>query len=514
MTSPTKVEAFRTRIRAELSRRTAARSRLLDFMAFVWWKAWDLKIGRHTRAIAARLDVAVEDFKRGKSTCLLIAVPFRHGKSDLVSRAFPPFFLASCRGLDPDVIISGYGQDLVEDYSKDCQAIIRSDPFRLLFPDLGLARGSANVQSWALEGSRGRVTAAGLGGALIGKGGSLILVDDYCKNRGEARSDTFRKKTWSAFQDILSRRAPVSIVIVCATPWHVDDVRGRIKAAMKKDPDFPIFEDLTFPAKNIDPETGKWDGTFLFEDRFPREWYVEQYAAQGTFAPALLDCDPQVEGGNRFDVSKVIYHDTLADFPNVRKRDDGSFELRGYKRAWDLASSEKERTSDDPDWTCGVKGYVVQTSTRIGNLAIPSFDVWVADMVYCRAEAPERDRLILDTIANDGNGTSVHIEDFGAYKDAAANLKRIVKGAIVLETSHLPGDKSAKLSPLEPVFASGRVHVLRAPWNEFWRRCFADFPDGSHDDPCDATAVLFDAFTKQRAGIASPEFYRSIMGRS
>lgn len=508
-----RLQAFKDRIRLELSRRTAARACLLDFLAFVWWKPWALLIGRHTRAICARLDRAIADYRDGKSTCLLIAVPFRHGKTDIVSRALPPYFLAKLRDLGPDVILSGYGQDLVEGVSKDCHAIIKSGPFTRLFPEVKLAAGAANLQSWALEGSRGRVTAAGLGGALVGKGGDLIIVDDYCKNRAEARSDQYRKRTWSAFQDVLSRRAPVSIVIVCATPWHVDDIRGRIHEAMKKDPDFPRFEDLTFPAKNIDPASGKWDGTFLFEDRFPRDWYLGQYAAQGTFAPALLDCDPQVEGGNRFDVSKLVFHDSLADFPNAIRREDGGFDLRGYKRAWDLASSEKERSADDPDWTCGVKGFVVQHSIRIRDLSIPSHDVWIADMAYCRSEAPERDALIQDTVARDGIGTGVIVEAFGAYKDAATTLKRIVKGAIVIETSHLPGDKSAKLAPLEPVFAAGRVHLLRAPWNEFWKRAFADFPEGAHDDPCDATAVLFDGFTKQRAGIASPEFYRSQKGR-
>ena len=58
-----------------------ARTDMLSFMQWCWWMpaTSPLIIGRHTRAICNRLTLAIDDFRRGKSTYLLIDVPFRHG---------------------------------------------------------------------------------------------------------------------------------------------------------------------------------------------------------------------------------------------------------------------------------------------------------------------------------------------------------------------------------------------------------------------------------------------------
>ncbi len=506
------LQSVRARIPEIRRRREKARASLEGFIQAVWWKPWPLLIGRHTTAICSRIDKAIEDYKQGKSTFLMIAVPFRHGKSDIASRALPPYFIGKMHkaGLDPDVIMSGYGDTLVQGFSRDAQQILRSNKYRAIFPGIDIDPFCRSVHEWSTDGKTGKINVIALGGGLTGKGGDLIVLDDYCKNREEARSETYREKTWARFQDLMSRRAPTCIFIIVATPWHVDDIRARVKAAMQEDQDFPQFEELNFPARNKDPKTGEWDGTFLFEERFPKAWYLGQYAAQGTFAPALLDCDPVMEGGNMFNMTAIQYHDTLADFPNAIQLPDGTYRLPGYKRGWDLASSEKERAKDSPDYTCGVLGYVRSETTRAGAIELVAHDIWIADMVYCQAEAPDRDKKILDTVIRDGRTTAHHIEAFGAYKDAYTTMKNLLRGIVMIEKSQLPGDKVAKASPMEAPFSAGRVHLLRAPWNDLWEKHFNEFPDGPHDDAVDGTAVMFDAFTRDKPGIASPEFMRLI----
>ena len=76
----------------ELLRRQA-KVDMLAFLQYCWWMPGALHIGRHTRALCSRLTRAVFDLKRGKDTYLIVTLPFRHGKSDLVSRALPAFFL-------------------------------------------------------------------------------------------------------------------------------------------------------------------------------------------------------------------------------------------------------------------------------------------------------------------------------------------------------------------------------------------------------------------------------------
>lgn len=434
-----------------------------------------LIIGTHTRAICEAIDAAIDRYLAGESSFLDVSVPFRHGKSDIVSRALPAYFLGRCAERQPDVIMSGYGAELVESFSRDTKRIIESDQYRILFPGMQLAKGANNVGAWAMAGSVGKVTVAGLGGSLTGKGGGLLILDDYCKTRSEAISQRYRDKTWEAFQmDFMTRRAPVSIVIVCATPWHVDDVRGRMRKAERENPDFPRFQRLCFPARNP-------DGTFLFLDRFTESWYREQYATLGKLAAGLLDCAPTLEGGNRFDVSKIKIHSNLADFPKTR-----------FIRAWDLASSAKERDKDDPDWTVGEKGTVIKEN------GVPH--LWISDVVSIQAEAPRRDSLIQTTARQDGPGTPQYVEAFGGYKDAYTTLKAVLNGVSVVMKAQLPGDKSAKLSPLEPIFDAGNVHLLRAPWNERFIRQFAEFPDGAHDDFCDPAAILYHMLSSSGSG--------------
>lgn len=462
---------------AELARRGAQRD-LLAYTLYTWEHPTPYIVGRHTRAICARLTRAIVDWRHGKSTFLLITVPFRHGKSELCSVSLPTFFLGNCQDLQPSVILSGYGAALVRQFSENSARKVASERYQALFPGL-VAEG--RMDDWHIKGSIGRVTAVGLGGALTGKGGDLLVLDDYCKSRAEAVSKTYRDFTWDSFRnDFFTRRHDPSIVVVTATPWHIDDLRGRILKEMEQDEHFPRFEELNFPAR----KPGEWE--YLFPERFSADWYNSQRSILGKQAAALMDCQPIQEGGSRFDTSRVVYHDSLDGFPKARQC-----------RAWDLASSVKQRDSDDPDRTWGIKGMV--TSKKLAG-GVVAKELWITSMVAIRAEAPARNALIRATAQGDGPGVKQHIEAFGAYKDAYTELKLALNGQSVVRPSRLPGDKSAKLAPLEPLFEAGAVHIFRPgcrEWLDTWLAEFASFPAGSHDDGCDATAVLYHAFDNE-----------------
>ena len=378
----------------------------------------------------------------------------------------PSYFLGRLAKHNPDVIMTGYGGDLIEGFSKDVKRIIRSDPYRRLFPCIDIERGRDGVQKWGIDGSTGMVTAAGLGGAITGKRGALIVVDDYCKSREDARSEVMRQKTWDSFtNDVMTRRAPAGIVIVCATPWHVDDIGGRLVEHMADNPDFPQFDRLAFPAR-LD------NGAFLFPERYPDEWYKSQYATLGSLAAGLLDCEPTLEGGNRFAVANVQIHDSPDEFPSGR-----------YVRAWDLASTAKQRSKDDPDYTVGLLGL----ARRVDRVP----ELWVKDAVFCREEAPKRDARIKATAEDDPGAVRWAMESFGAYKDTFTTMRDLMRGKRVIKASRLPGDKEVKAAPLETPFEFGNVHILRAPWNDLFIKQFAEFPDGGHDDFVDAAAIIW-----------------------
>lgn len=476
---------MRTEVSAR-KQRERARVSLLEFLRYVWWQPHELIIGQHTRAICAAIDKAITAFISGLSTYLDIAVPYRHGKSDIVSRALPAYFLARTCSMNPDVIMTGYGADLVEGFSQDTKALIQSERYGELFPDVSLARGRNRADKWGIDGNTGKVIATGLGGSLTGHGAHLLIVDDYCKSKEEARSEAHRRQTWNAFAtDAMSRLAPVHIVIVCATPWHEDDIRGRMRKKMADDENFPQFKQLKFPAK-IKDDAGNWTGDYLFQERFPASWYQAQYSVQGQFASGLLDCEPTLEGGNRFKTVQGVnihVHDTADDFPTGR-----------YMRVWDLASSEKQRTKDDPDYTVGTLGTVTVDKETIGGTEFRRASIWIKHIAYCQSEAPARDRLILQAAKDDGSGIPICVEAFGAYKDAYATLRHILRGVRTVHKSRMLGDKSAKAAPLEPIFEAGNIHIVKAGWNDLFFKHFREFPEGAHDDVVDTVAILYHEF--------------------
>jgi predicted phage terminase large subunit-like protein len=458
-----------------------ARTDFLSYMRVAWQGSAPFRIGRHTRAICDRLTRAVDDYLRGQDTHILCNIPHRHGKSTIISKYFPSWFLGRCAKTAHSVIMSGYGSDLVTGFSRECKAIMRSTEYRVIFPGVTIDPRHNAVDDWALNGSSDPVTVVGLGGGLAGKGGNLIVLDDAVKNAKEAGSATYREATWQSFStDLMTRKnAPAVIVVVLMTQWHVDDITGRILRRMKENPDFPQFERLVFPARKDGPDG--WE--CLFPEQYTPKWYAEQRATLGTAkAAALLDCNPVVEGGNRFACNKIVFHDTLEGWPTGREA-----------RGWDLASSSKDRDKDDPDRTWGIRGLV--KSRKLSGGAVLR-ELWIRSMTACRAEAPQRNAMIRATAQADGTGIAQHVEAFAGYKDAYTELKAALPGHIV-RPSRLPGDKSAKLAPLEPVMENGDVHVYRpgcGPWLDEWLAEFMAFPAGAHDDACDATAVLFHSF--------------------
>lgn len=474
----------RRRAAIELLRRKA-REDLLAFMIWAWWGASSFVVGRHTREICARLTKAAEDLMRGESTYLVISLPFRHGKSEL-AKGFCAWALGRCRQLQPSCLEACYNAELAVDFSKQIRAIIRSDAYQDLFPDIKLCRGSDRADLWQLEGSQSRFRATGLvKGSATGFGANLIVVDDYLRGQAESRSKVTKRAILNAFSsDIFTRQnAPACIVLVIATQWAEDDLIGSIEKECGEGQRFHGFEFLRFPAR----KEGAWET--LFPERFNQSWYATQRAALGPrMAAALLDCAPRPEEGGRFKPSaQVQLHESLEAWPsNLREC-----------RAWDLASTSAERDGDDPDFTWGVRLGVT------GN-ARDGWNVWIRAAICGRWEAPERNAIIRATALHDGAALRQYVEAFGAYKDAVAELKAALKGVRVVQGIRLPGDKTVKAAPLEPVFDARRIHVYKGGMTEAtldrWMADFSAFPDGAHDDAVDVTALAFSALTSSGSG--------------
>lgn len=143
-------EVIQERVRRERGRR-----HLMPFCEYVspWFRA-----ARHQAVLGEYLEL-VETYirTRGKTGIgrLLIEMPPRHGKSDIVSRHFPAWMLG--RNPDKRVILSSYGMDLAAANSRSARGILEGDRFKNLFGNnasvgqtVQLSTDSRAVEAWDL----------------------------------------------------------------------------------------------------------------------------------------------------------------------------------------------------------------------------------------------------------------------------------------------------------------------------------------------------------------------------
>lgn len=469
---------------SEVLMRRAARQSLLEFCKYTFS---GYSIGDHHRILAD----ALERIEQGTLKRLIVSMPPRHGKSEMASVRFPCWYMG--RNPQKNIVQTGYSQDISLVHSRKARDVFASEQMHRLFPGVMHEPGkdsqrTISVQKQAAHewGSNhgGRYIAVGVGGGLTGRGCDLAIIDDPVKNREDAESHTIRAKVWDWFRSTLyTRLTPEGAIIVVMTRWHKADLAGLLVEEMTSGGE--QWEVISMPA--IDDQ-----GQALWPDQWPVERLNQIQKAVGSYEwTCLYQQEPTIRGGNIFKVDRIRVHDSLEGWPDTR-----------HVRVWDLASSSKQRTGDDPDYTWGTLGTV--TTERDPATGAMIKHLWIRDCVYCREEAPERNRLIVKTAERDGNSVQIRIESHGAYKDALKELQAILKGIRVVSGVRMPGDKLVKASPLEPIFEAGNVHVYRGPWLDLWTRQHSEFTgkDGvSHDDAVDCSALLLNEFSGKGGGL-------------
>lgn len=421
----------------------------------------DYIYGTHTIETLRHLHDAIIDVEEGRNRYLIISIPPRHGKSDISSRRLPAWALL--RNPEWEIILCSYNHQLASEVSLEARRCYRERVGPLFQRRLSVERNQ--IASWKLE-EGGALFAAGIGGTVTGRGADLLIIDDYLKSREEAESEVVRNRIWESFRsDLMTRIAPVHGVVIVANRWHEDDLVGRIKNRNDPehadyDPDYPVFEEVIFPAQDEAEEN------WLFPERFSAEWYKVERAFMGTYAWNAQGLqNPQPRHGNLFQANMARIVDKLPEG------------LR-FVRGWDLASTKKERIKDDPDFTVGTKA-------AYGVDGI----LYVADVKRGQWEATKRDKIMIATAEEDGPGVMVDIECVAGYKDTYTRAREQLLGHATVRKCTPKGDKVSRASFLEPKFEAGQVVLLRGDWNAAWKKEFLSFPGGSHDDQVDSLVV-------------------------
>src|SRR5574343_863111 len=89
----------------------------------------------------------LRDVEQGKIKRLIINMPPRHGKSQLVSRLFPAWYLG--RNPSKSIIFTIYSQEFAEDFGRVVRNYIASEEYKFIFPETKLSPDSASVKRFS-----------------------------------------------------------------------------------------------------------------------------------------------------------------------------------------------------------------------------------------------------------------------------------------------------------------------------------------------------------------------------
>ena len=263
---------------------------------------------KHHRVIAK----ALEQVAKGKIKRLIVTLPPRHGKSEMISRRFIPWLM----GKDPfkSIIFATYNEDFAQDFGADCRSIMGTPQFNQVFPNFAFRQGGASKSRIQTENG-GMSVFVGRGGSITGRGGDVLLVDDPIKDSVEAMSPTLRETLWNWFTQVFMTRLMTekSKVVIVTTRWHEDDLVGRLTDSSNphytKD-ECSKWKIINLPAfaRENDPLKRKEDEV-LWPERFNKDFLEAQRNLDPRGFSALYQQQPSPEDGDLFQRDNILYYE-------------------------------------------------------------------------------------------------------------------------------------------------------------------------------------------------------------
>lgn len=471
MNLPTSLPVSREAAATELLKRRNARRNLLDFTRYTFP---GYRVNWHHRLLCEYLD----RFVSGEIKRLIVTMPPRHGKSELVSLRLPAFIFG--RNPDARVIAASYASSLSQRFNRDVQRIMDGAAYQRLFPQTQLfsanvrtvAKGTwlRNSEVFEIVGQRGMYRNAGVGGGLTGFGFDYGIIDDPIKDRAEANSPTIRETRWEWYTGVFyTRQQKGAGILITVTRWHLDDTVGRLLDRMAKE-DGEQWVVINLPAVMETPDTKhpqdpREDGEALWPDEFPLT-HLETVRAQSEldFA-ALYQQHPIPVGAGLFKTEEIEIIDYVPDCSQV-------------VRFYDLAVTAKKYS----DYTAGAKLGITKDE-----------DIIILEMYRVQKQMPDVEKDIAQNAAMDSRAVRIRLE---GEKAGIVQLDYLLRRAdlrgYTIDKKPPVGDKYTRAQPFASRVNAGKVKMVRGDWNRACLDELAMFPMGAHDDQVDALSGAYE----------------------
>jgi predicted phage terminase large subunit-like protein len=431
-----------------LNARDACRDSFMEYIRHIWPGFIE---GDHHRLIADKLTrVAKGELKR-----LIVNMPPRHTKSEFASIYFPSWMM----GLKPDLKImqTTHTADLSINFGRKVRNLMDSDEYKGIFPEASLAADSKSAGKWQTGGG-GEYFAAGVGGAIAGRGADLLIIDDPHSEQ-DAMSLPLLDSCYEWYTSGPRQRLqPGGTIVIVMTRWSTADLTGRLLSRQTEN-NADQWEVVELPAVFEDSGNVLW----------PEFWKREELDAVKASIP-VSKWNAQYQQNPTSEEGAIIKR----EWWNLWEKDDPppcSYIIQSY----DTAFSKKETADYSAITTWGV----FSPSDGAGEAII------LLDAQKGRWDFPEL-KAVAQEQYNEFEPDMVLIEAQASGTPLTHELRAMGIPVVNYRPSR-GNDKMTRVHAVSPVFEAGMVwapdHVFA---DEVIEECAA-FPFAPHDDYVDTT---------------------------
>ena len=440
-----------------------------DFLSFVKCVWPDFIEGPHHRHIAKKFNkLATGEIKR-----LIVNMPPRHTKSEFASYLLPSWMVG--RNPKLKIIQATHTGELAIRFGRKSKNLIDSAEYHKIFKTR-LQEDSKAAGRWETA-QGGEYFAAGVGGAITGRGADLLIIDDPHSEQ-DALSESAMENAYEWYTSGPRQRLqPGASIVLVMTRWSTKDLTG-ILLKQQGDVKADEWELVEFPAilpnkKPVWPEYWKIDELEKVQATLP----VAKWNAQWMQKPTS---------------------------------EEGALIKREWWRKW------------DKDWVPALKHVIQSYDTAYLKKETADFSAITTWGIFTPNDDSGDNLILLDSIKGRWEFPELRRRALANYKywdpetvlieAKAAGLPltyelRQMDIPVVNFTPSKGNDKHVRVNSVAPLFESG---MIWAPTQKFAEEVIeecAAFPHGDHDDLVDSMTQAVMRF-RQGGLVAHPEDYK------
>jgi len=442
-----------------------------DFLSFVKCMWPEFIEGSHHRIVAEKFN----KLSTGKLKRLIINMPPRHTKSEFASFLLPAWMVG--RNPKLKIIQATHTGELAIKFGRKAKHLIDSEEYSKIF-QTRLQEDSKAAGRWETA-QGGEYFAAGVGGAITGRGADLLIIDDPHSEQ-DALSEAALENAYEWYTSGPRQRLqPGASIVLVMTRWSTKDLTAMLLKNQKevKGDQWDVIE---FPAL-MDHESGT-------KPVWPEYWNLEELEKVKATLP-VKKWNAQWMQQPTSDEGAIIKREWWRKYEG-----ENIPALQHVIQSYDTAFMKKESADFSAITTWG--------------LFHPSQDeplnLILLDAVKGRYEFPELRRRALQQYKY-WQPETVIIEAKASGLPLTYELRQM-DIPVINFTPSKGNDKHVRINAVAPLFESGMIWAPDQKFAEDVIEECAAFPHGDHDDLVDSMTQAVMRF-RQGGLMKHPEDY-------